>query len=405
MPTDPTSQGGRRGHFHRGRRGPDRRGSERRNAPPQSTDQAPPREQPRRGDHVDVEQIMRDIRARIGQRPGIELTDPQVQELAARRLEAILDPRTTRPGLLEQLRRSAGIPAVTVPALTPEEPPYQFEDTTLYETHNPITRALRKLLNPVLKLFFNPNPLIRVLNIQSRLNVDASRREAERVQQQAEWNALHYEILQRLVTEVSRVSLEIQAMTLRVDSLATKVDFNERRVRGIEGALHQGRGAGGRETSGGRETAGGRETERQLSPPSVPVAVSTEAAPTAEAATPGEAPTGEAQPRRRRRRRRGRRGAGPPDATAVPGRPMPAGEAPEAEETEEGGEDEPVEVPAPRATEGAAASGTPELEFPQRDETPPSIETPAAEPERPPADTIVALPVPEPPPERGPDEQ
>ena len=65
-------------------------------------------------------------------------------------------------------------------------------------------RFIRKLLNPILKLFFNPNPLIRALNIQSRLNDEMLAREAERDRRQAEWNALHYEILHRVVTEVSR---------------------------------------------------------------------------------------------------------------------------------------------------------------------------------------------------------
>src|SRR6185436_18127905 len=86
---------GRRGHFHRGRRGPDRRGPERR--------QGPPPEQAARGersDRVDVEQIMRDIRSRIAQRTGVDLSNQQIQELAARRLEAILDPRGLKPELL-----------------------------------------------------------------------------------------------------------------------------------------------------------------------------------------------------------------------------------------------------------------------------------------------------------------
>ena len=87
-----------RRHFHRGRRGPDRRGFERR--PPQ------PQAQEHTGrDHVDVEQIMRDIRARIAQRPGIELSTPQIQDLAARRLESILDPRAIKPALLDEMRR------------------------------------------------------------------------------------------------------------------------------------------------------------------------------------------------------------------------------------------------------------------------------------------------------------
>src|SRR4051812_25103262 len=105
----------RRGNFHRGRRGSDRRGPERRESPtPQ------PEQSARGGDHVDVEQIMRDIRARISQRHGIELSNQQVQELAARRLEAILDPRTISPALLEQLRKSAGTPATD--PLTPPPP-------------------------------------------------------------------------------------------------------------------------------------------------------------------------------------------------------------------------------------------------------------------------------------------
>ncbi|HEU5257356.1 MAG TPA: hypothetical protein VFU28_15285, partial [Vicinamibacterales bacterium] len=93
MPMDHNQ--GRRGHFHRGRRGPDRRGPERRQGPP--PDQSNHR--PERTDRPDVEQIMREIRTRIAQRSGIELSNQQIQELAARRLEAILDPRGLKPEL------------------------------------------------------------------------------------------------------------------------------------------------------------------------------------------------------------------------------------------------------------------------------------------------------------------
>src|SRR6185503_13036509 len=82
---------GRRGHFHRGRRGPDRRGPDRRGPVPEQTNRA------ERLDRVDVEQIMRDIRSRIAQRSGVDLSNQQIQELAARRLEAILDPRGLKP--------------------------------------------------------------------------------------------------------------------------------------------------------------------------------------------------------------------------------------------------------------------------------------------------------------------
>src|SRR6187402_2785711 len=158
-------QGGpRRGHFHRGRRGADRRGQERRQAPPESQSPSQPPPTARGNDHVDVEQIMREIRSRIAQRHGIELSNQQVQELAARRLEAILDPRTVKPALLEQLRKSAGAPAID-PMTAPEpEASYSFEESTLFESHRGLLRFIRTLLKPILKLFFNPNPLIKALN-------------------------------------------------------------------------------------------------------------------------------------------------------------------------------------------------------------------------------------------------
>src|SRR5215207_1859142 len=231
MPVDQNQQG-RRPHYNRGRRGPDRRGSDRR--APQAQEQTT-----RSGDQVDVEQIMRDIRARIAQRHGIELTTQQIQELAARRLEAILDPRTINPSLMEQLRRGA---AATAPMAAPAaDPGYTFEDTTLYESHRSVLRFMRRLLNPLLKLFFNPNPLIHALNTQARLNKEAAARDVERERQQAEWNALHYDILQRLVTETSRVTIEMQSLALRVESLSAKVDFNDRRVRSLENSVPQGR--------------------------------------------------------------------------------------------------------------------------------------------------------------------
>lgn len=325
MPSDSPSQGGRR-HFHRGRRGHDRRGGDRRGFPQQQ--QQPPPNQAPRGDHVDVEQIMRDIRAKIAQRHGVELTDQQVQELAARRLESILDPRTVKPSLLDQLRRSAGARPDTVAAADRASVPYEFEDTTLYDSPSALTRFLRKLLNPILKLFFNPNPLIRALHIQSGLNAEAARREAERDERQAEWNALHYTILHRIVTETAKVSLEVQSLALKVESLSAKVDFNERRVRGIEGIAQQTRLGGGRDRDRERE----RDATAPAQPSTAPVGEAGALPPTVGGT---ESPTGDL-PRRRRRRRRGRRGGGPSEMAAAVMPASPAGSEPlEGEEIDD----------------------------------------------------------------------
>ena len=224
MATDQHPHGNRRPHF------PSR-------APRQLTGvatggpQAAPAD-PARTDGIDVDQIVREIKARIAQRHGIDLSASQIQELAARRLEAILDPRGIKPSLLEQLRKSAGTPT----QIAPVEPPagYDFEDHTIYDTHNGLLRAIRKLLNPLLKLFFNPNPVAHALNTQAKLNKDAAKREQERERTQAEWNALHYTLVERLVTEISRTSVEAQSLALKVEALSARVDFYERRVRGLE---------------------------------------------------------------------------------------------------------------------------------------------------------------------------
>src|SRR2546422_870996 len=145
---------GRRGHFHRGgrrgpdRRGPDRRGPDRQGPPPEQNNRV------ERSDRVDVEQIMRDIRARISQRSGIDLSNQQIQELAARRLEAILDPRGLKPELLDQLRRSAGERTVSVDAAPSAAESYPFDEASLYDSPNGFLRFLRKLFNPLLRLVF-----------------------------------------------------------------------------------------------------------------------------------------------------------------------------------------------------------------------------------------------------------
>jgi hypothetical protein len=305
MATDQHPQSGRRQHFHRGRRGHDRRG-DRRPAPAQQS------QEPAQPEQADVDQIVKNIKARISQRHGIDLSSQQIQELAARRLEAILDPRTVKPGLLDQLRRAAGAPA----DIAPPEPAdaYTFEDHTIYDTHNGVLRFLRRLLAPLLKLFFNPNPIAAALNAQVKVNREAARREAEHERTQAEWNALHYTVLQRLVTEVSRVSLEMQSLALRVESLSTRADYAERRIRSIE------------------------------APPAAPAppARSFDVPPPASQPSPSPRPSGEgvatdgqgSEGRRRRRRRRGRRSNVPGGDTAVAGTAIAAtaGDATDADE-------------------------------------------------------------------------
>lgn len=355
---------GRRPHYHRGRRGSDRRGGDRR-AP-----QQPPEHSGRSGaEQVDVEQIMRDIRARIAQRHGIELTTPQIQELAARRLEAILDPRTINPTLTEQLRKAASNPIdVPLPAI---DPGYEFDESTLFDTHRGLLRLIRRLLNPILKLFFNPTPLIQTLHTQARMNKQAAAREAERERRQTEWNALHYEILSRLVTEVSRVSIEMQELSGRVESLAARVDFNDRRVRTIESAAVQARPAHPRAS----------EAQTAVSAPAG-------AQEPAVSSVAPEAPAADGGMRRKRRRRRGRRSGGIPSGLAAA-----PGAAPPVESTMD--VSEPFDAEEADEDDGGEVTNEPEAAI---DVLPPAVETsapPAAE-EPAPAEPAPIQPAPPP---------
>src|SRR5919204_3968801 len=140
-----------------------------------------------RADSVNVEEIMEQIRARIREKRGVDYTEQQLRELAAVKLEKFLDPRSVRSDLLEQFKR--GQPHYEPPVL----PNYQFEEETLFESHRAPLRWLRRLLRPILKLFFNPNPLIQALHIQSRLNTLYAEREARREAARHAFDQLHYE--------------------------------------------------------------------------------------------------------------------------------------------------------------------------------------------------------------------
>ena len=184
-----------------------------------------------RSDTVDVEQIMRQIRARIREKRGVDYTEEEIRELANVKLEKFIDPKGVRSNLLEEYRR------VSTPE--PPAPNYAFGEDTLYETHRAPIRWLRALLRPFLKLLFNPNPLIQALNIQSQLNQRAAERNGRREQ----LDALHYEVIHNLVVELTRTGIEVKSLKMRLESMASRLDFDERRARALEGVVQYRPGA------------------------------------------------------------------------------------------------------------------------------------------------------------------
>jgi hypothetical protein len=174
-----------------------------------------------RSDNVDVEQIMRQIRSRIREKRGVDYTEEEIRELANVKLEKFLDPKGVRSDLLDQFRRTK--------AAMPAPQNFAFEEHTLYETHRGVIRWIRKLLNPLLKLFFNPNPLIQALHIQAGLNTRNAQRE--------ELDALHFEVIHNLVLELTRLGIEVKNLKMRIESMSSRLDFDERRARALEGVV------------------------------------------------------------------------------------------------------------------------------------------------------------------------
>ena len=231
-----------------------------------------------RSDSVDVEQIMSQIRSRIREKRGVDYTEQEIRELANVKLEKFLDPGGVRSDLLEQYRkgRDSGTALRN----------FAFEDTTLYESNRAIIVWLRKILQPILKLFFNPNPLIDVLHKQSKMNDSFLHSEA-----------LYYELIHNLVLETTRMGIEVKNLKMRVESMSSRLDFDERRARALEGVVQYRPGA-----------------VPPLQPPAGPGAGGNAQSPATEAES--------AERRARRRRRRGRRR---PDQRGPEGQPAAAG--------------------------------------------------------------------------------
>ena len=263
-----------------------------------------------RSESVDVEQIMNQIRTRIREKRGADYTEEQVRELATVRLEKFLDPKNLRSDLLEQFRRSR--PAIQDDP-PPVQAPYDFNDETLFVSHRGPLRFIRKLLKPILKLFFNPNTLNQILHTQAQFNVDLLKREQRRriefERSRAEWNALYYEVLHNLVLETTRNGIELKNMKMRAEALASRLDFSERRVRALEGVVQY-------RPEAFRQRERDRDRDRDRQRPQ-----RTDDAAPSDVQDPTLVPTGEGAPhqvqaggqgalaegRRRRRRRRGRR--------------------------------------------------------------------------------------------------
>ena len=326
-----------------------------------------------RTDAVDVEQIMRQIRARIQSKRGVDYTEEQIQELASVKLERFLNPKGVRSDLVEQFRRARDR---KLEPFQPEQ--YAFDATLMYGSHRFLIRIARKLLNPILKLFFNPNTLIQVLDKQTKINALYEQQFyvlREKSQQRDEVDVLYYELVHNLVLELTRVGIENRNLKMRLESLSSRMDFDERRARALETVVQYRPGTGpAREPQQGRVRPVQEERQHQHvrpAPPPPPERVQAQSPEldVSQAATPGDSAGESTTARRRRRRRRGRRGGRgrmpgevmaadgtPPEPASPEESPTPPHGDPTADaaldEGEEGDFDGPAEPASDRADSG-----------------------------------------------------
>lgn len=298
-----------------------------------------------RTDSVDVIQLMERIRRDIRERRGGDDSERQARELAEVTRERCLEPWRTRSDLVEHNR------GLTPPgrfdrdgqgrSLAPE--PFEFDENTVYVssrgTMGKLLYLIRKLLNPVLRLFFNPDPIIlammrqaeinsRLLDLLDRVNAEFERT-GKKFAAREELDALNYEVTSNLVTEMTRLAVDMKNHRMLVESVAGRLDFDERRAKALETVAQarsrpQAGDAEGAESDGAAAapTRSRRRRRRSRRRPGAgtPGAANENGG---ETASPGDAATGDAAG--------GAAPGGPPpaaaDGTAAPDRTSTAAEA------------------------------------------------------------------------------
>jgi len=157
---------------------------------------------------VDVEAIMAAIRKRIEEKKKGLYTEEEIREIAERRLDAVLDAHDFSSELLADFRSE------------PRRWNFVFETETIYRssrgTVGQVLEAVRRVLKPVQKLFWNPNPMISALSRQSDLN------------------KYYVHLFHNLALELTRLNLDVQELKNRNLQLQGRLDLLARREKTLE---------------------------------------------------------------------------------------------------------------------------------------------------------------------------
>jgi hypothetical protein len=161
-----------------------------------------------RAEGVDVDRVRRTIQEEIERKKGELYADEELRALAEKGLAPVLQGGELRGELLEELRARD------------TRWNYSFGTETIYRSSRGAVGSLlewvRRVLRPVQKLFWNPNPMISALSRQSDLN------------------RYYAHILHNLVLELTRLNLDVQELRSRNLELAARVELLARREKTLE---------------------------------------------------------------------------------------------------------------------------------------------------------------------------
>ena len=161
-----------------------------------------------KGDNVSVDEIMRSIRKRIEEKRQTLYTDDEIRHIAEHRLDAVLDAHDFNSDFISDFRAE------------PVRWNYQFSPETLYRSSRgavgQMLEKVRRLLKPIQKLFWNPNPMIAALSRQSDLN------------------SYYIHLMHNMAVEMTKLNLEVQDLKNRVLQLQGRLELQIRREKTLE---------------------------------------------------------------------------------------------------------------------------------------------------------------------------
>ena len=171
-----------------------------------------------KGENVNVDEIMRSIRKRIEEKRQTLYTDEEIRHIAEHRLDAVLDAHDFNSDFIADFRAE------------PVRWNYQFSPETLYRSSRgavgQMLEKVRRLLKPIQKLFWNPNPMISALS------------------RQADLNGTYVHLVHNLAEELTRVNLDVQDLRNRVLQLQGRLELHARREKALEALLSEATASG-----------------------------------------------------------------------------------------------------------------------------------------------------------------